>query len=266
VDARAYLRARLLDWWLGDWDRHPEQWRWARIDGKTGGQPLPEDHDHALTHFDGLAVAMLRPVAPWLRGLDADLPMRGMRNSSRWLDAWILAGLGRADWQREIAFFESRIDAAAIDHALAGLPDAWRAMHGDSIRSLLLARLARLRERALETEAELARVVHVQASDADERATLHCRDDGALELSLARRGAEPRLRRTLSPDATHRVVLHLHDGDDRVVRSGGPSCRIEVRVRRGASTRLVRGVPVPLVRSAPQRSRRPGPPKPPARY
>ncbi len=38
VDARAYLRARLMDVLIGDWDRHLEQWRWARYenDGERG--------------------------------------------------------------------------------------------------------------------------------------------------------------------------------------------------------------------------------------
>ena len=31
VDARAYLAARLTDIYLGDWDRHADQWRWARF-------------------------------------------------------------------------------------------------------------------------------------------------------------------------------------------------------------------------------------------
>src|SRR5438046_2023912 len=29
VDARAYLRARLVDILVGDWDRHVDQWRWV---------------------------------------------------------------------------------------------------------------------------------------------------------------------------------------------------------------------------------------------
>ena len=40
VDARAYLRARLIDILVGDWDRHVLQWRWARFeqDGKRPGR------------------------------------------------------------------------------------------------------------------------------------------------------------------------------------------------------------------------------------
>ena len=30
IDARAFLRARLMDVFVGDWDRHYDQWKWAR--------------------------------------------------------------------------------------------------------------------------------------------------------------------------------------------------------------------------------------------
>ena len=31
VDSEQFLRARLLDVFLGDWDRHRDQWRWAKV-------------------------------------------------------------------------------------------------------------------------------------------------------------------------------------------------------------------------------------------
>jgi hypothetical protein len=42
-DRRGYIRARLMDFFLGDWDRHQDQWRWARMErGKIGvWRPIP---------------------------------------------------------------------------------------------------------------------------------------------------------------------------------------------------------------------------------
>ena len=37
VDARQFLLARLTDVFLGDWDRHADQWRWARVSGPGRG-------------------------------------------------------------------------------------------------------------------------------------------------------------------------------------------------------------------------------------
>jgi hypothetical protein len=60
IDSRAFLRARLLDMLIGDWDRHRKQWRWAKIPGQRDLQPLPEDRDQAFSDYEGLAMAMAR--------------------------------------------------------------------------------------------------------------------------------------------------------------------------------------------------------------
>ena len=45
VDALEYLKARLMDIFLGDWDRHIGQWKWARFkkNGKKIWVPIPRD-------------------------------------------------------------------------------------------------------------------------------------------------------------------------------------------------------------------------------
>jgi len=59
-DSRAFLRARLLDILIGDWDRHYGQWRWARIPNEALLTPIPEDRDQAFSRYDGLAMTIAR--------------------------------------------------------------------------------------------------------------------------------------------------------------------------------------------------------------
>jgi hypothetical protein len=56
VDARAYLTARLMDIFLGDWDRHRDQWRWAGYQNEAGWtwKPIPRDRDQAFSRLDGI--------------------------------------------------------------------------------------------------------------------------------------------------------------------------------------------------------------------
>ena len=56
VDQRSFLKARLFDIWIGDWDRHQDQWVWASFkDGdKTIYKPIPRDRDQAFAKLDGL--------------------------------------------------------------------------------------------------------------------------------------------------------------------------------------------------------------------
>ena len=61
IDARALLRARLTDLFMGDWDRHRKQWRWARLPDRPLWTPIPEDRDQAFSRYDGYV--MDRPGA-----------------------------------------------------------------------------------------------------------------------------------------------------------------------------------------------------------
>jgi hypothetical protein len=56
VDERAFLKARLFDIWIGDWDRHQDQWLWAGYvsNGATLYKPIPRDRDQAFSKLDGL--------------------------------------------------------------------------------------------------------------------------------------------------------------------------------------------------------------------
>ena len=55
VDQAAYLKARLIDMLIGDWDRHEDQWAWGEV--KKGNQkiyvPVPQDRDQAYFVHNG---------------------------------------------------------------------------------------------------------------------------------------------------------------------------------------------------------------------
>ena len=72
VDAAAYLRARLVDLVIGDVDRHPGNWRWARLDPDGPWLPVAEDRDLAFARFGGVLVGAARPVYPVLASYDAE--------------------------------------------------------------------------------------------------------------------------------------------------------------------------------------------------
>ncbi|MFB3132584.1 MAG: hypothetical protein ACE10K_08700, partial [Rhodothermales bacterium] len=54
IDDRALARVRLFDMWLGDWDRHKDQWRWATFDDPDGKlyRPIPRDRDKAFNRLN----------------------------------------------------------------------------------------------------------------------------------------------------------------------------------------------------------------------
>ena len=45
----------MFDFFIGDWGRHEDQWRWASFknDNEKIFKPIPRDRDQAYTKFDG---------------------------------------------------------------------------------------------------------------------------------------------------------------------------------------------------------------------
>jgi hypothetical protein len=145
VDSRAYLRVRLMDILMGDWDRHSGQLRWARYDrdGIHWWAPIPEDRDHAFVSYDGALLRMARfLVAPRARPFTADIPtdLRPLTKNAADIDGQFLANVPRETWLAEAEFIRSRLTDDVIDAAVRQMPDAWYQVNGDRLAATLRGR------------------------------------------------------------------------------------------------------------------------------
>ncbi|HMB89561.1 MAG TPA: hypothetical protein VKP65_01860, partial [Rhodothermales bacterium] len=96
VDTRKYLRARLVDFLVGDWDRHADNWRWARFaEGeRVRWEPIPRDRDWAFTRIDGMASKVTPLFFPRYVGFSEEMPpMDRLAASAYRLDHRLLAGV-----------------------------------------------------------------------------------------------------------------------------------------------------------------------------
>ena len=125
IDARAFLAARLVDVYLGDWDRHRDQWRWARFGDEKPVKwvPIPRDRDQAFVRFDGLLLVVARGTAPQLVNFGPGYSsMLGLTWNGRDLDRRHLVGLELAVWDSIALDLQARITDEAIESAVAHLP------------------------------------------------------------------------------------------------------------------------------------------------
>ncbi len=140
VDARAFLAARLLDVYLGDWDRHEGQWRWARVagDGAPRWIPIPRDRDYAMVDYRGMLPAVARFVDPKIVRFDdayRDLP--GLMVAARAMDRAHLCALPAAAWDSTALALRDSLSDAALAAALRRLPPEYqRAGAADLARTL----------------------------------------------------------------------------------------------------------------------------------
>jgi hypothetical protein len=248
VDARAYLKARLIDVFVGDWDRHAEQWRWARFGDKASDrwQPIPRDRDWALVRLDGVVWSLVRFAYPYPQfvSFERRVPdMVWLTWNGRLLDRRFLSALDRPTWDSIATALRVNITDTLIDDAVRSLPPEQYAASGEE-----LARTLRWRRDHLMTFADgfyrmLASEVEIHGTDAGELVTVDRIDERFTDVSmraLTKAGA-PRSRvsfqRRFDAAETEELRIYLHGGDDRFVVRGAAAHGILVRVVAGGDAK-----------------------------
>lgn len=237
VDVRAFLRARLLDFFLNDWDRHEGQWRWLPRAEEWGTvwHPVPVDRDQAFASYDGAVLAIARLRAGKLSAFGPDFPhLRGLTHNSGDLDRRLLAGLDRSGWDSIVVFLQDRLTDSVIADAVHTMPPAWWGLSGPRLAATLRLRRAGIARIGMEFYASLARQPEIHVPAAGVLARLDHLSDGSLELRLEPAGGRPALgpwfARRFRPGATDVLTLVLHGERSSLLVSGSGPDAIAVRV------------------------------------
>ncbi len=225
VDARAYLKARLIDFLIGDSDRHRGQWRWAQfpVGDCYTWLPVPEDRDKAFIDLDGQLMKLVRRIEPKFVRFQVKFPNHlGLSRTGWELDRRLLAELEWSAWDAVVATVQSELSNPVIEDAVRRLPDPYYRQVGDFLTRTLKVRRDRLGEFAARYYGLISRKVEIRGTDEDEHLELEHREDGALEVRISLAGTEnaPYFHRILYPRETKEVRIYMHGGDDRIAVIG----------------------------------------------
>jgi hypothetical protein len=232
IDARALLRARLVDLLLNDNDRHPDQWKWARMRAVTGAPwiPIPRDRDKVLVSYEGWLLKLARFVKPELVTFAGTYPsVPALFQNASELDRRLLGGLDKRVWDSVATDLARAITDSVIDAAFGDMPPPYQASVG-ALTVKLRSRRDLLPEAADRYYRRLFRVQDIHATDAAERATVEHFSDGTVAIRLQSGAAPPHLVRQFDPAVTQEVRLYLHEGTDTAVVTGDGRSGILVRV------------------------------------
>jgi len=245
VDAAEFLLARLTDVFVGDWDRHADQWRWAKLADSRGEhwRPIPRDRDQALVRFDGFLLRQVRDQVPQLTQFGPKYSnIVGATWNGRNLDRRLLTGLELSVWDSVANVLKSRITDQVIDAAVARLPREYQPIDGPRLRAALKTRRDGLSEIARHYYRNLAHDVDVFGSDQPDLVIANGSEGGDLEVTIAAgdRPNRPYFRRRFHRNETGEVRLYLQGGaDSAVVRSAGSGIKVRV-IGGGGNDRLVK--------------------------
>lgn len=240
VDARAFLTARLMDIYLGDWDRHADNWRWARFDrgDLDVWVPVPRDRDYVFVNYDGIFMKVGRAFYPKAVQFGEDYDhLPGLLITGQALDRRLLSELPRPVWDSVATALQARLTDARIEAAVRRLPPEYYAVQGPELARILKARRAGLAEAAEFYYDLLAGDVDVHASDKRDYALVDRQPNGLVDVRLYRIDKDtdaprptPYFQRTLRPSETEEVRLYLHGGDDVALVRGPARGKITVRI------------------------------------
>ena len=229
VDARAYLTARLMDMFMNDWDRHPGNWKWARMGPREHWVPIARDRDKVMIGYGGLGAVAGVKVPNLIRFEQAYPRMRGLTWNSIELDRRLLAGLEETAFDSIAAFLVGRLTDPVIEAALRTMPLAYH----DAVpvaAAKLMARRDALPAQARRFYLFLATVVDLHATDAADRATVTLVDARHVDVELAGGEADAYFRRRFDAAQTREIRVYLHGGDDRAAVLGNGPPAIPVRI------------------------------------
>jgi hypothetical protein len=102
ADQRAFLKARMFDMLIADWDRHEDQWQWGLAD--TSGllfKPVPRDRDQAFYTHKGILIDRMLPATglSFMQNFDHKVEhISGLNLEERSIDRYFTNELTLNDW------------------------------------------------------------------------------------------------------------------------------------------------------------------------
>ncbi|MEC5147195.1 BamA/TamA family outer membrane protein [Chitinophaga sp. 212800010-3] len=240
VDQKPVLRARILDMYIMDFDRHDDQWRWYKE--KHKGQdyylPVPRDRDQAFFINEGLFPGLAsRPwLLPGIQGFRNHIPdINGFNFASRYFDRSFLNELDESDWKKQTDKFLRKMTDSVIEAAVNTFPDTIKAQVGPMMLERLKARRDILEKNTMKYYRFLAKGVDVPATEKNELITVEKQAGGAVALNIfkiSKKGAVQQniYSRTFDPAVTKELNVYGMGGNDRFEIKGDHATPIRIRL------------------------------------
>ena len=240
LDEASYIRARLFDMLIGDWDRHDDQWRWIAFkeNGKTVYRPLPRDRDMAFSIMsDGFllsTVVALVPDARLLRSYDVDLKdVKGVNFEPYPLDMALIRSSGKAVWDAQVKQIQNGLTDEVIEKAFLSFP---KEVHDESVVELkrkLKGRRTNLQAISNRYFDLINRFAVVRGTHKDDYFTVEFLGEEKVTVTTHRikKGemADILHQRTYNSSETKEIWIYGLDDDD-IFEVKGKNTKIKVRI------------------------------------
>lgn len=233
LSAKEMMRARMLDMYLGDWDRHEDQWRW--YDQEKGKDikylAVPRDRDQVFHVTEGPLpwLASQDFILPTFRNFDAELShYKWLLYKTRFVNAYPEMQFSHADWMREAEKFQREITDSVLDTALRRLPGTIYRMDRDPLMAKLKSRREQIPAAMDKYYRFIQKIADIRFSNKNEFVRVDADAEGNLQVRASRINKEGEVKDELMDKVydhalTKEIRLYLGNGKDSVILNTGNS-------------------------------------------
>ena len=148
-DKQLFLKNRLFDMLISDWDRHEGQWKWLEFEDSTGFtriEPFPVDRDMAMGKFhDGLINKLYVGLGNKFKSFrPSEKSMKNGGKKRTELDIKLLKGMPESAYLKAAEEIQLQLTDEAIDAAFRHYPHNIYDMVGREHAEILKTRLSHL--------------------------------------------------------------------------------------------------------------------------
>lgn len=241
LDEAAYVRARIFDMLIGDWDRHQDQWRWAEIEDGEGNhyfEPIPRDRDQVFSNFDGAFFGTLRALTGFANQFavygDDIKDVEWFNIAAMGLDRSLLQNTGKETWLEQAKYIQENVTDEAIMEAFSKLPEETRGETTERLIDNVKGRRNNIVDIAQRYFDQLAKLAIVTGTDKDDFIDVTRLEDGRTKVTITRNKdgerAENLSDKIYNFEETKEIWVYGLDDDDNIqVKGTGPS-KIFVRI------------------------------------
>ncbi len=239
IDEKHYIRTRLFDMLLGDWDRHSDQWRWARFDNGDNKvyRPIPRDRDQVFSNYDGLLLDVIKFIVPLARKFqvyDSKLKkVRWINQSGLPLDRALIQNSDKEIWLEQARYIKENLSDASIEKAFSNIPEELQDKTIDKIKNNLKSRRDDIEDIAKRYYQYLSKYIIITGTDKDDFFEIS-REDNKTTINIARikdgKAKKPYSHRTFNSNETKEIWVYGLDDDDQFVVKGKGVNPIKIRI------------------------------------
>ena len=238
VDQQTFLRIRLFDMVLNDWDRHEDQWVWAVKKTKKEDLyiPIGRDRDQSFCKTDGITLYFL--TKPWaLRPLKNFTPtikdVRGTNFSARNVDQQFLNEPTKEDWKNAISFIQANLTDSAIRTGVSAMPEDVNKISGETIIKRLIQRRDNLENYGMRYYSILGQHVTINGSAKKETFVIDFNNKKQVSITGLRSSNDTFYHRTFYRSTTKQINIYGLEGNDNYRVEGNSKNKFTVRLLGG---------------------------------